>query len=118
MKAVLQDRAKLARKVPSLIWNLSRFWNFQPRYLKNLGHGCFSSTPARSFSSSIDAVTTFIVEPGASDPWNAVLKPREEFAAARISPVDGRSSTTDARGFFATCSSAAACSDGSSVVGT
>src|SRR5688500_9291092 len=88
MKAVLQERAKLALKVPPLISNLSSFWNFQPPYVENLGHGCCLSIDASPLSRSSDAEMIFIVEPGAREPWKAVLKPWPEFATARISPVD------------------------------
>src|ERR1044072_2425034 len=90
MKAVLQERAKLALKVPPLISNLSSFWNFQPPYVTYLGHGWTLSAEARPLSKSSADVTIFIVEPGASEPWKATLKPGLEFATARISPVDGR----------------------------
>lgn len=76
------------------------------------------SAAARPFSISSDEVMTFIVEPGAREPWKAMLKPCEEFATAMISPVEGRSTTTDAFGLVATCFSAAACSVGLSVVST
>ncbi len=118
MKAVLQERAKLALKVPSLIRNLSSFWNFQPPYVKYFGHGCVLFTEARSFSMSSEEVMTFMVEPGAREPWKAVLKPLEAFAAARISPVEGRTTTTEDRAFLATCASAAAWRRGSRVVST
>src|SRR5215210_3823882 len=112
MKAVLQERAKLALKVPPLISNLSSFWNFQPPYLKYFGQGCALSAEARPLSISSEEVMTFIVEPGAREPWKAMLKPWEAFATARISPVEGRINTTDDLAFLATCRSAAACSVG------
>src|SRR4051794_1561363 len=118
MKAVLQERAKLALKVPPLISNLSSFWNFQPPYVKYFGHGCALSADARSLSISSEEVMTFIVEPGAREPWKAVLKPWLAFATARISPVDGRSTTTEDRACLATCASAAAWSVGFRVVFT
>ncbi len=118
MKAVLQERAKLALNVPSLISNFLSFWNFQCPYVKYFGHGCFLSAEARPLSSSSEAVMTFIVEPGAREPWKAVLKPGEALAAARISPVEARMTATDDLAFFATCFSAAVWRAGSSVVFT
>src|SRR5690349_13384972 len=118
MKAVLQERAKLALKVPPLISNLSSFWNFQPPYVKYFGHGCGLSGDARSFSISSEEVMTFIVEPGAREPWKAVLKPWPALATARISPVEGRSTTTEDRACVVTCRSAAAWSVGLRVVFT
>ena len=52
MKAVLQERAKLALNVPSLISNFLSFWNFQPPYVKYFGHGCALSAEARPLSIS------------------------------------------------------------------
>ena len=113
---MLQERAKLALKVPPLISKSSSLWKVQPPYLNVLGQGCFLSTDARSFSISSDDVMTFIVEPGAREPRKAVLKPCEAFATARISPVDGRSTTTDDLARVPTCFSAVAWRAGLSVV--
>ena len=97
MKALLQDAAKLCAKVPFLISDLSRFWNFQPPCVKYLGHGCDLPGEVMPLSISIAAVTTFIVEPGASEPWVARLKPFSgELASARISPVLGLTAATEA----------------------
>ncbi len=81
-----------------------------------MGQGCGLSTDARPLSSSSDEVMTFIVEPGAREPWKAVLKPWPLLATARISPVEGRSATTEARSRPSTCCSAAAWRVGLSVV--
>ncbi len=117
MKALLQDAAKLWAKVPSLISVLFRFWNFQPPTVTNFSHGCGLPGAVRPLSMSIEAVTIFIVEPGASEPWVAVLKPFSgELAMARISPVLGLRATADAFGLPLTAFSAAACTLASRVV--
>src|SRR4051812_20158358 len=109
MKALLQEAPKACLNVPRLISMSSSLWNVQPATLYVLGQGCCSSGWTRSFSKSIVDVTIFIVEPGAREPWKATLKPWLWLASARISPVEGRSTTTEERSLAATCSSAAAC---------
>ncbi len=117
MKALLQDAAKLCANVPSLISDLLRFWNFQPPTVTYLGQGFFLSGAVRPLSISSAEVTTFIVEPGAYDPWVAMLKPLAgELASARISPVLGLTAAAEASFLPATAFSAAAWSLASRVV--
>ncbi len=116
MKALLQEAPKLCLNVPFLISESASLWNVQPASLYVLGQGCDASGVISFFSNSIVDVTIFIVEPGAREPWKAVLKPCPVLATARISPVEGRRTTTEARSCLPTCCSAAAWSDGLSVV--
>src|SRR3954451_19730815 len=108
MNALLQEAPKLCLNVPFLISESASLWKVQPASLYVLGQGCDASGVTGPFSNSIVDVTIFIAEPGARQPWKAVWTPCPLLATARISPVEVRRTTTEARACLSTCCSAAA----------
>ncbi len=118
MKAVLQERRKLlARVAPSFGSMPVRFLKVWLRHTASSVQGAGPFIEVTPLSMSIAAVTIFIVEPGATLPWKAALKPSARWlATASTSPVLGFTATTDDSANPFTAFSAAACTPALSVV--